>query len=86
MSVPLLIEFELWSKGDGQRRDVVGESFHESEIRSLFPTRISEQDGEFSLRAALVPDPSNEYDRNAVKVIVSGQQVGHLTKDDAANY
>ena len=53
--------------GDWPRRDVVGESFHESEIRSLFPAQI----GELFLRAALVPDPRNEYDRNAVKVIVS---------------
>jgi hypothetical protein len=86
MSASPLIEFELWSKGDWPRRDVVGESFHESEIRSLFPTRIGEQDGELFLRAALVPDPRNEYDRNAVKVMVSGQHVGHLAKDDAAKY
>ena len=77
MSVSPLIEFELWSKGNWPRRDVVGESFHESEIRSLFPARIS---------AALVPDPRNEHDPNAVKVMVSGQHVGHLAKDDAAKY
>jgi hypothetical protein len=86
MSVPTLIEFELWSKGDWPRRDVVGESFHELEIRSLFPARIGEQDRELSLRAALVPDPRNEHDRNAVKVIASGQHIGHLAKDDAAKY
>ena len=64
----------------------MGESFHASEIRSLFPARISEQDGELFLSAALVPDPRNEHDPNAVKVMVSGQHVGHLAKDDAAKY
>ena len=86
MSVPPLIEFDLWSKGDLPRRDVVGESFHESEIRSLFPARIGERGHELALRAALVPDPGNKYDRNAVKVMVSGQHVGHLAKDDAVKY
>ena len=86
MSIPPLVEFELWSKGDSPRRDVAGESFHEAALRSLFPARIGERDRELFLRAALVPDPGNKYDANAVKVMVNGQHVGHLAKDDAARY
>ncbi|WP_404439040.1 DUF2510 domain-containing protein [Microbacterium aerolatum] len=36
------------------------------------------------LLAALVPEPSNPYDRSAVKVIISGQHVGYLEKEVAA--
>lgn len=35
------------------------------------------------LLAALVPEPSNPYDRNAVKVVVEGQHVGYLEKEVA---
>lgn len=35
------------------------------------------------LLAALVPEPSNPYDRNAVKVVISGQHVGYLEKEVA---
>jgi hypothetical protein len=86
MSVSPLVEFELWGKSAWPNRDVVGESFYEAEIRSLFPLRIGEGDRELFLRAALLPDPKNQYDRNAVKVLVNGQHVGHLPKDDAVKY
>ncbi|WP_285814406.1 DUF2510 domain-containing protein [Microbacterium sp. USTB-Y] len=35
------------------------------------------------LLAALVPEPSNAYDRNAVKVLIDGQHVGYLEKEVA---
>jgi hypothetical protein len=33
--------------------------------------------------AALLPEPTNRYDRNAVAVFVAGHQVGHLSREDA---
>lgn len=38
-----------------------------------------------ALFAALIPEPSNAYDRNAVMVIVKGQHVGYLEKEVAAS-
>jgi hypothetical protein len=38
------------------------------------------------LVAALVPEPSNPHDVNAVMVQISGQHVGYLEKEDAARY
>jgi hypothetical protein len=35
-------------------------------------------------RAALVPQPDNPHDRNAVAVEVGGRLVGYLARDDAA--
>lgn len=81
-----LVEFELWRKSDWTRRDVVGESFHAEAIRSLFPPKIPDDRQELFLRATLTPDPGNAHDRNAVKVLVAGHHVGHLSRDDAAVY
>lgn len=86
MSSRGLIEFELWSKGEWPRRDVVGETFHADAIRSLFPRAIPEGGQELFLRAVLLPDPENPHDRNAVKVLISGQQIGHLSQEDAMLY
>jgi len=33
--------------------------------------------------AALVPEPDNQYDPNAIMVMIDGQQVGYIPKDDA---
>ncbi|XRD69235.1 DUF2510 domain-containing protein [Microbacterium esteraromaticum] len=38
------------------------------------------------LVAALVPEPSNPHDVNAVMVQINGQHVGYLEKEDAARY
>lgn len=38
------------------------------------------------LVAALVPEPSNPHNRNAVMVQINGQHVGYLEKEDAARY
>ena len=38
------------------------------------------------LVAALVPEPSNPHDANAVMVQINGQHVGYLEKEDAARY
>lgn len=81
-----LIEFELWSKGDWPRVEVVGESFYADALRSLFPRQLDDSGRELLVRAALVPDPTNQYDRNAVKIMIDGKQVGHLPKEDAARY
>jgi hypothetical protein len=36
--------------------------------------------------AVLVPEPENPYDCNAIKVLIDGWQVGHLSREDAAVY
>jgi hypothetical protein len=79
-----LVEYELWSKGDWPRREVVGESFHPEEIRSLFPQTIPDGGQELLLSAQLTPDPGNAHDKNAVRVVVLGRHVGHLSREDAA--
>lgn len=64
----------------------MGESFYVDALRSLFPRKLPGGGQELFSRAALVPDPTNPHDRNAVKVIVDGWHVGHLSRGDAAAY
>jgi len=65
------------------RIEVVGESFYREALRRV----AGNGDGGEPARqhmASLVPEPTNAYDRNAVKVVIAGEQVGHLPRDLAA--
>lgn len=57
--------------------DIVGESFYRDALDELGRT------GRKDFLAALVPDPANPYDRNAVKVVIEGRHVGHLSREMA---
>lgn len=60
--------------------EVKGESFYQDEIRHLVRSQGRE------ITAILVPEPRNQYDPNAVAVWVAGLKVGHLSREDAADY
>lgn len=63
----------------GNRVDVVGESFYRKAIRQAAKSVGEGED----VWASLVPDPNNPYDPNAVKVVIAGKHVGHLSRDVA---
>lgn len=69
---------------------VVGESHYQDALRDLVkrekrlnpncdPHRIE-------IMAALVPEPTNKYDRNAIQVQIDGRRVGYLSREDAIAY
>lgn len=62
--------------------EVVGESFYRPALEELSVGAARAPGAQ--LRAALVCDPDNPYDRNAVKVMVEGLHVGHLPRELAA--
>lgn len=66
--------------------NVAGEFYHLDAIHAALGRRpkIDEEIVAEALLAALVPEPTNPYDRNAVKVIIDGQHVGYLEKEVAA--
>lgn len=74
------------------RLDVVGESHYEASFKQLLReygiTRVPADGVELDgARAALVHEPDNPYDSNAVAVWIDGRhQVGHLAKGEAARY
>lgn len=65
--------------------EVVGESFHQDALWRIVGGRRSDR-VRHDVVASLVPEPDNPYDENAIKVLIDGQQVGHLSADDAAEY
>ncbi len=64
------------------RVDVVGESHYQPAIRAACNWKPG-TDTLFHCMAELVPEPTNPYDRNAIKVTLDGECVGHLSRQDA---
>jgi hypothetical protein len=67
--------------GDGAYQlSVVGESHYENNLDGIVGGK-TKSGVNFRCIAALVPEPSNLYDPNAVKVSISGSTVGYLGRD-----
>jgi len=64
------------------RVDVVGESHYQPAIRAACNWKPG-TDTLFQCMAELVPEPTNPYDRHAIKVTINGACVGHLSREDA---
>jgi hypothetical protein len=86
--------------GDGDfDLEVVGESFYQENLVKIAGPIDSntlfqydeEKDKEIEVerklyQAALIPEPANKHDKNAVKVVVQNLQVGYLSREEASNY
>lgn len=64
---------------------VVGESFYQPALRAITCTEEGEA-VECDCIAELVPEPENPHDSNAVKVVIDGSKVGHLSRANAVKY
>lgn len=65
---------------------VVGESFNVANLRELHG-RATDEMRVSQWTATLVLDDDNRYDPgNAVRVEIRGRQVGHLSREDAAQF
>lgn len=64
---------------------VVGESFYQDALWRLAEARLGDEVRR-DIYAVLLPEPDNEYDPNAVVVLINGLKVGHLSRDDASKY
>ncbi len=64
---------------------VVGESHYQDAIRSICGSDRWEEVS-YDCIAALVPEPSNPHDPNAVMIQINGQCIGHLSRGDAMDY
>lgn len=67
---------------DGMGLEVHGESHHQ-EALALVANLAGGDVLRRAVVAVLVPDPRNEYDRNAVRVEVFGRLVGYVPRDEA---
>lgn len=64
---------------------VVGEASYQEALRRICGSDRWE-DVACDCQAVLVPEPTNEYDPNAVAVQIEGQLVGYLSRGDARDY
>lgn len=60
--------------------DVVGESFQRDHLIALLKKNKVIEIGQFQTQATLELEPKNDFDPNAVKVMVDGLQVGYVPK------
>ena len=74
----------VWLEGDNIVA-VVGEASYQPAISRLCGSTKWE-DVRHGCVAALVPEPSNVHDKNAVMVQVDGELVGYLSRGDAMDY
>ena len=74
------------SSGDDSEYNygVVGESFQRDHLLALIRAHKAFETGEILATAVLEPEPTNEFDSTAVKVVVEGVQVGYIAKFDSA--
>lgn len=64
--------------------EVQGESFRRDAVRRLFDELGLPEGGVTQQVAQLVPEPSNPYDRNAVKVVIGKWHVGYVPSEISA--
>ncbi len=70
---------------EGETVAVVGEASYQPAIaRACGSTKW--EDVHCEVTAALVPEPGNEFDANAVGVFIDGEKVGYLSRGDAFDY
>jgi HIRAN domain len=75
--------------GSLRHLQIVGESHYQRELWALIgidPARFSGAEIRREGIAELVPEPTNQYDPNAVKVTINGVTVGYVEAEDAAQY
>jgi HIRAN domain len=65
--------------------EVVGESRYQDVLWTIVGGQTANP-VRFGTVAVLDPEPNNPYDSNAIRVLVHGQVVGYLSRDDAAIY
>lgn len=67
----------------GHLLEVVGESNYQEALKGLAGGRKREEGVEIHTTATLVPEPSNPYDPNAIKVQIDGKLVGYIPRQVA---
>ena len=69
----------------GETVAIVGEASYQPAIAKACGSTKWE-DVHCEITAAIVPEPGNEYDANAVAIFIDGEKVGYLSRGDAIDY
>jgi len=62
--------------------DIVGEQSYQANLRKIAGPK-QERSKYVEVMARVVSEPFNAYDKNAIKIEISGLTVGYLSRDDA---
>lgn len=65
--------------------EVVGEAYYQNNFENICGQRTEEGENRL-VEARLILEPGNQFDNNAVRVEVSGMQVGYLPRAEAKDY
>lgn len=74
-----------WPESGSFFQTVAGVSYRQQELAALTTWRKGVEQVLYAT-ATLAPEPGNQYDPLAVKVLVQGQSIGYLPKDAAPRY
>lgn len=66
--------------------DIVGEASYQAALLKVAGGRTPDGPRRPDHRALLVPEPSNRYDPNAIRIEIDGLLVGYLSRTDAQSY
>ena len=77
------VQEDSLSNGIDYNYYVVGESFQRDHLLALVRSHKAFATGEINTTATLEMEPTNEFDSNAVKVVIEGTQVGYIAKFDS---
>ena len=83
---PRSVQLRVLELAGGAHCAVAGESFYGDAIAKTVKTCRADDEEDRVFRAILVPEPKNEFDANAVGVWSACGQLGHLPRDEAAEY
>lgn len=73
-------------KGRRRQLEVAGEFYRQDALNAVVGRVRADANVNITKVAALVPDPKNKFDPNAVEVRIETRLVGYLDRDQAANY
>ena len=75
----------LEAQGRRRKIEIVGERFRQQALVAI-AGRKGDDPVNMPHVAALVPEPTNRHDPNAVQVIIDGRHVGYLSREQAVGY
>ena len=70
-------------KGTNYNYEIVGESYRRESLLKIINSHNAASIGKLHIEAELEPEPSNSFDKNAVRVLIDGKHVGYIPQIDS---
>ena len=74
-------------EGNGEYdQEVVGEKSFRQSLVKIIKIAKAERKGEIFTKAYLIPEPSNDFDKNAIAVQIDGLKVGYISSAETEQF